>query len=148
MMPTPDHSLHTRSALLAGLALAGFAIASYLALYQLQVLATVWEPLFGNGSELILHSSLARSLPIPDAALGAVGYLIEVLCVAVRARSPGWVSAVYKSVVTIFALASVVLIALQWSYFHAWCTLCLLSAALSFVIAGIVMSESSRSKVQ
>ena len=141
MVERSQDSLHTRTALLTWLALGGFAVASYLALYQLQTLPTVWEPLFGNGSKLILHSSLARSLPIPDAALGAVGYLTEVLCVAVRARSPAWVGVFYKGVVTIFALASVVLIALQWGYFHAWCTLCLLSAGLSFVIAGVVISE-------
>jgi hypothetical protein len=35
------------------LALGGFAIASYLALYQLRLISGVWEPFFGSGSERI-----------------------------------------------------------------------------------------------
>jgi hypothetical protein len=33
----------------------------------------VWEPFFGNGSRLILTSGVSRILPVPDAALGALG---------------------------------------------------------------------------
>jgi hypothetical protein len=33
------------------------------------------------------------------------------------------------------------LVVLQWGYFHAWCTLCLTSALLSFIVAGVVISE-------
>src|SRR5690348_4748835 len=62
---------------LAGLALAGFGIALYLALYQWHIFPTVWEPFFGDGSEKILHSSLSTLFPIPDAALGAIAYFVE-----------------------------------------------------------------------
>jgi hypothetical protein len=41
------------------LAVIGFLIASYLALYQLRVFDTVWEPFFGNGSKTL--PSLMRS---------------------------------------------------------------------------------------
>src|SRR5687767_11070331 len=53
------------------LAVIGFLIASYLALYQLKVFDTVWEPFFGNGSKKILNSPISHALPIPDGALGA-----------------------------------------------------------------------------
>jgi len=59
------------------LALAGFGIALYLSLYQWAVFSTVWEPFFGAGSRNVLHSQLMRALPVPDSALGALGYLIE-----------------------------------------------------------------------
>ena len=59
------------------LAVVGFVIASYLALYQLRVFPTVWEPFFGDGSLKILNSGVSRILPIPDAALGALGYLAD-----------------------------------------------------------------------
>src|SRR5919205_1457619 len=69
-----------------GLALLGFGIALYLALYQLGVFAGVWEPFFGDGSRRILHSSVSRLLPIPDAALGAMGYLLDAVTGAIGGR--------------------------------------------------------------
>lgn len=39
------------------LAVCGFGIALYLALYQWGVIAAVWEPFFGHGSRTILDSS-------------------------------------------------------------------------------------------
>ena len=62
---------------IVALALAGFGIATYLALYQWGVLARVWEPFFGDGSRVILNSSVSHLLPVPDAALGAIGYLLD-----------------------------------------------------------------------
>lgn len=132
---------HSHDGLLAALAIAGFLIASYLALYQLNVFHTVWEPLFGDGSRIILNSSVSRMLPVPDAALGAAGYLAEAVCVSVRNRTPAWVGYVYVALVIVFFLGSLALVVLQWGYFHAWCTLCLVSAVLSLVIAGILSVE-------
>ncbi len=55
------------------LALVGCGIATYLALYQLGILAHSWEPFFGAGSRIILKESpLSHWLPVPDAALGAL----------------------------------------------------------------------------
>ena len=53
-----------------GLALIGCGIATYLALYQWGVIGHVWEPFFGDGSEVILNSSVSHILSVPDAALG------------------------------------------------------------------------------
>ncbi|MGH7875641.1 MAG: hypothetical protein ACREQO_25900 [Candidatus Binatia bacterium] len=64
--------------------LVGFGIALYLFLYQLGLFLNVWEPFFGNGSRKVLQSHLTRVLPVPDAALGALGYLIEVAPVMFR----------------------------------------------------------------
>lgn len=136
-----DSTSHSHDSLLAALAIAGFLIASYLALYQLSVFQTAWEPLFGDGSRIILNSSVSRMLPVPDAAIGAAGYLAEAVCVSVRNRTRAWVGHVYIALVIVFFLGSLALVALQWFYFHAWCTLCLISAVLSLVIAGIVSAE-------
>jgi uncharacterized membrane protein len=132
----------SHDAALATLAIAGFVVASYLALYQLGVFTTVWEPLFGDGSRTILNSSVSRMLPIPDAALGAAGYLAEAICVSVRKRTPKWVNYLYIAIVVAFFVGSLALVALQWGYFHAWCTLCLLSALISFAIAGVAALKS------
>ena len=56
---------------LVGVAILGFAISSYLALYQYGLVADVWEPFFNGGSQEVLHSFLSTVFPVPDAALGA-----------------------------------------------------------------------------
>jgi hypothetical protein len=43
----------------------GFGIAMYLALYQWEVFARVWEPFFGEGSRVILTSSISRLFRLP-----------------------------------------------------------------------------------
>jgi hypothetical protein len=50
---------------IAALAAGGFAVASYLALYQYGVVGAVWEPFFGDGSARRAASSL---VPVADPA--------------------------------------------------------------------------------
>src|SRR3712207_131609 len=69
-----------------GLVLVGFGIAGYLALYQLNIFTSVWEPFFGDGSRKILNSSVSHILPIPDAALGALGYLADAVTGSIGGR--------------------------------------------------------------
>ena len=127
------------------LAFAGFAIATYLALYQLRVIRDVWEPFFGNGSQLVLHSSLSRLLPVPDATLGALGYLVEVIAGVIgggqRWRTSPWAAVCFGGIAAGMALASAVLVACQPFVAHAWCTLCLCSSGISFIVVGPAVSE-------
>ncbi|HZU75449.1 MAG TPA: vitamin K epoxide reductase family protein [Dehalococcoidia bacterium] len=140
---TPSRRLHRLPAV--GLALAGCGIATYLTLYQTGALHAVWEPLFGNGSRRILDSSLARSLPIPDAALGAAGYLCEAIIGGAggdaRWRRMPWLVVLYGAIVAAFFVGSIGLVCAQAFVFHAFCTLCLGSALISFVIAAIAGRE-------
>lgn len=127
------------------LAAVGCGIASYLALYQLGVLAQVWEPLFGKGSQEVLHSFVSRLLPVPDAALGAAGYAAELIggMIGGTERSqtqPGLVVA-YGFVVAFVTLTAVLLVIVQVFVIRAGCTLCLTSAAISLVIAGLARRE-------
>ena len=62
---------------IVGAAALGFGIASYLAAFQLDLIDTIWEPFFGDGSVTILTSGVSRVMPIPDGALGALGYLAD-----------------------------------------------------------------------
>jgi uncharacterized membrane protein len=134
-----------RRLLLAALASAGCALSFYLALFQLHVLGDVWEPLFGNGSHAVLRSSFSRSLPVPDALLGSLSYLVEVIlglggAVDRRLASPTGVLA-FGAVVAAMAAVSLLLVGLQVAVFHAFCTLCLASAAISWVIALLAAEE-------
>jgi hypothetical protein len=128
------------------LALGGCAIATYLGLFQIGAIADVWEPFFGNGSRLILReSAIAQSLPVPDALLGALVYLAEAVSeyVGGRERWRTWPMAVLATgaIAAGLALAAIGLVAAQALWFHAYCTLCLASAACSLLIAGLVAPE-------
>ena len=118
-----------RRTLIAGLALAGLAIAVYLTLYQLGIVPTVWEPFFGDGSRKVLHSPISRLLPVPDASLGAVGYLVEI----VTGLTPKTVL-VFGLVAAAMALFGLLLAAVQAFWLRAGCTLCLASAGISVAI--------------
>ena len=127
------------------LALVGFGIATYLALYQLRIIDDVWEPFFGDGSRTILNSSVSHILPIPDAALGAIGYLADAVTGAIggrqRWRTMPWMVIVFGIAVGPLGVVSITLVVLQPVMFDAWCTLCLASAVISVAMIGPAMDE-------
>ena len=130
---------------IVGLAMIGFGIATYMALFQLKILDTVWEPFFGNDSRKILTSSVSQLLPIPDAALGAIGYLADAVTGAVggtrRWRTMPWIVIMFGLAVGPLGFISILLVILQPVLFDAWCTLCLCSAAISVIMIGPAMDE-------
>ncbi len=127
------------------LAAVGFAIASYLASYQLGALSRVWDPLFGGGSERVLRSMLSRLLPVPDALLGALGYLADLVLTSIggshRWRTHPRVLLLLGITVTVMAVVSAILVFLQLVVLRSLCTLCLASALLSFVIFPLAWEE-------
>ena len=127
------------------LAVIGFLIASYLALYQLKVFDTVWEPFFGNGSIKILNSPISHALPIPDGALGAFGYLVDALAGVIggprRWKTMPWMVVFFGIAIGPLGLISVMLVVFQPVLFDAWCTLCLVTAFISVVMIGPSMDE-------
>lgn len=126
-------------------AVAGFCIASYLAAFQLGAVRNVWEPFFGDGSRKVLHSFISQMLPVPDATLGAAGYLTELIAGSIgggkRWRTMPWLVMVYGVFVAAVAGSALVLAFLQAAVIHAGCTLCLCSAALSLLIAWLSRRE-------
>lgn len=129
----------------AGLAAMGFFIAGYLAAYQFGLIRTVWEPFFGDGSVRVLHSWVSKMLPIPDAAIGATGYALEFVTTlagnADRWRAAPKLVLLYGAIVAALALAALILMAIQMFVLRATCTLCLVSAAISLLIAWLASSE-------
>jgi uncharacterized membrane protein len=127
------------------LSITGLLISSYLTLYQWGVFGSVWEPFFGDGSRAVLHSSLAKRLPIPDAALGAVMYLLEASLDAVggtdRWRTMPWIVALFGLCAASLGAVSVLLVILQPLAFGHWCTFCLCSGAISITIAILAFDE-------
>lgn len=129
----------------AALAALGVVLASYLALDQAGVLETVWEPFFGSGSQRVLHSRVSHLLPVPDGALGALGYLVELItCLAGgtdRWRARPWVVLLFGLTASLMALGGVLLAMVQPLAVGAWCTLCLTSAAISLAVVGPALRE-------
>ena len=127
------------------LAMIGFFIAGYLALYQFRINDDVWEPFFGNGSVKILNSPVSHVLPVPDAALGAFGYLLDAVAGVIggtrRWRTMPWIVVLFGVAVGPLGLISVMLVVFQPVLFDAWCTLCLVTAAISVVMIGPTMDE-------
>ena len=131
------------------LAAVGFLIASYLALYQIRdqipLALSVWEPFFGSGSEVVLNSWVSKVLPVSDAALGAFGYLADAVTGAIggrkRWRTMPWLVILFGIFVGPLGAVSVLLVILQPILFDSWCTLCLVTAAISIVMIGPAMDE-------
>ncbi len=130
---------------LAGLALVGAAIAVYLTLFQVGAVLAVWDPVFGYGSVQVLRSGIARSLPLPDAALGVMAYLLDAVLALVggpdRWRTMPAVVLAYGLVMAGLVGTALVLVAMQLFVVHAGCMLCLASAAISLTIGWLARDE-------
>lgn len=124
--------------MVAALALGGCALASYLALAQLG-LVHAWEPLFGAGTERVLHSRFAGALPVPDAGLGAAAYLAEAATAlpgpSDRARTRPLLVGVYAALGLGLGITALGLLFLQAYGVRAWCTLCVTSSGVSLILA-------------
>lgn len=127
------------------LAIVGVGIAGYLASYQLEIVNSVWDPFFGHGSVEILHSKVSKILPVPDAALGAFGYLVDATTGSIggtnRWRTMPWIVILFGMAVGPLGFISIMLVVFQPVLFSAWCTLCLCSAAISIAMIGPAMDE-------
>jgi hypothetical protein len=129
-----------RRALLAALALCGLAVAGYISLFQLHAFDDVWDPLFSSRPVLELTA------PFPDAVAGVLAYATELVLLAIggedRWRTHPWVCLALGAVLTGGAVVSVALIVIQPTVAGAWCTLCLVSAALSFALFALGIGEA------
>ena len=127
------------------MAATGFLIAGYMGLYQMKVFSSVWEPFFEPGSAKILNSPTSRALPIPDAVLGAMSYLLDVVAGVIgsprRWRTMPWVVVLFGVAVGPLGLTSLLLVILQPVLYDTWCTLCLVTALISIIMIGPSMDE-------
>lgn len=127
------------------LAIIGTGVSLYLGLFQLDVLSSVWEPFFGDGSETVLTSKVSHLLPIPDALLGTMSYALDAITGVVggtkRWKSMPWIVILFGLAVGPLGAISILLVILQPVLFDSFCTLCLVSAAISLAMIGPAMDE-------
>ena len=123
----------------------GFLIALYMGLYQVGVFSTVWDPFFGDGTKRVLTSSVSKSFPIPDAILGALGYVMDVVSGLIgkedRWKTKPWIVILFGIAVGPLGATSILLVILQPVIVGAWCTLCLTSALISVIMISPATDE-------
>jgi len=126
----------------------GFA-AIWLALYQQEIVDTVWEPFFGDGTEDIVRESgfseFFERFPVGDAALGAAGYIADAVTGAIggtkRWRTMPWIVVIFGAFVGPFGVISVMLTIFQPVLYSSFCTLCLFSGVVSLAMIGPGLDE-------
>ena len=129
----------------------GFFIARYLAAYQMGHIDGIWEPFFPgleagkNGTESIITSDVSKAWPIPDAGLGAVAYMLEVLMGAMggrtRWRTMPWMVTFFGILVVPLGVVSIYFIVIQPIQIGTWCTLCLAAALAMLIMIPFAVDE-------
>jgi uncharacterized membrane protein len=125
------------------LAAVAFLIAAYMALYQWRLIGSVWDPVFGDQSQQVLDSNVAQTMDrwigVPDAAFGAFAYLGDaILGLAGSTRRwqfRPWLVVLFGIDVIPLGIVSSVLVALQATVVGKWCFLCIVTAAISLILA-------------
>src|SRR5690348_7116720 len=133
--------------LLLVLAAIGLLAALYTALSQLGVVGAMVDPFFGSASSYaVTHSEIARLLPVPDGVLGVVGYCCDLVFGAIggerRWRTRPWVVLLFALVILALGVVALALTILQGAVIGSWCTVCLISAAVSTLILALGIGEA------
>ncbi|MBA2778522.1 NAD-dependent epimerase/dehydratase family protein [Billgrantia kenyensis] len=133
------------------LAFVGFFISRYLAAYQLGHIDAVWDPFFDgtreglNGTEDIVTSEASEAWPVPDAGLGGMVYMLEIMLgmmgAANRWRTMPWVVASFGVLIVPLGVVSVTFIIIQPILIGTWCTLCLIQAGAMLLQIAYAFNE-------
>lgn len=121
------------------LAIVGLLISRHLTAYQLGHIAGIWDPFFGsadpqlNGSEYITTSKVSEAWPVPDAGIGALTYMLEILTGIIgtsrRWRTMPWLVMLFGIMIVPLGVVSITFIVIQPLMLGTYCTLCLVAAA-------------------
>lgn len=122
---------------MAVLALVGLTDSSYLTIIHLTGEDAACGP--GGGCSVVLGSAYATIGGIPTAALGLAAYFAAFSCATLAAFAYTRARLFLMLLVTLMFAASLGFLCLQTFVLHAFCPFCLLSAALSFLLAGLAL---------
>jgi hypothetical protein len=125
--------------LLAGVA---FIISAYLALYQWRLIDSAWDPFFGEQTQRVLDSDVSHRMQrwfgMPDAALGAIAYLGDVVFGLAgstrRWQYRPWLVILFGIDVIPLGGVSAILVLIQFTVLGEWCFLCLVTAVISLIL--------------
>lgn len=131
------------------LATVAFVASAYMALYQWRLVPWVWDPVFGAETQRVLDSDVSERMRgwfgIPDAALGAIAYLGDVIFGLAgstrRWQYRPWLVVLFGIDVIPLGLVSAALVMMQATVVGYWCFLCLLTAAISLLLIWLAYDE-------
>lgn len=127
------------------LAFLGFFIARYMAAYQLGHIDTVWDPVFGQQTAIVLTSDISKAFPVSDAGLGAFSYLLDAVSGMIgdqrRWRTMPWMVILFGVMIIPPGVTSIVLVILQPVGVGAWCFLCLMTAFIMLLMVSPALDE-------
>ncbi|WP_201860725.1 NAD-dependent epimerase/dehydratase family protein [Microvirga soli] len=137
---------------IAAMGLIGLLISRMLTAYQLGHVDYAWEPFFlgnpadpRNGTEEIITSDVSRAWPIPDAGLGAVSYMLEILMAVMgtrdRWRTMPWMVTFFGILVIPLGVVSVYFIIIQPIMIGTWSTPALIAALAMLVMIPFALDE-------
>lgn len=122
-----------------GLAFVGLFSSLYMGSYQLGHIETIWDPFFSggpnapSGTAQVITSDISEAFPVPNAGLGAVVYMLEILLGVIgsaqRWRTMPWVVAAFGVLIVPLGIVSITFIIIQPILIGTWCALCLIAAA-------------------
>jgi nucleoside-diphosphate-sugar epimerase/uncharacterized membrane protein len=132
--------------------LIGLLISRHLTAYQLGHIDNAWEPFFmgspadpRNGTEEIITSEVSRMWPIPDAGLGAVSYLLEILMAVMgtrdRWRTMPWMVTFFGILVIPLGVISIYFIIIQPIVIGTWSTPTLIAALAMLIMIPFALDE-------
>jgi hypothetical protein len=127
------------------LALLAFLMTQYMAAYQLGYIDWAWDPLFDDGTVVILDSDVSKEFPISDAGWAAWIYLVEFAMAIMgdprRWRTMPWMVSLFGALVVPLGIASVVLMIMQPVVVGAWCTICIITAFFMLLMLALSLDE-------
>lgn len=126
-------------------------ISVHLALYQWRLVDNAWDPIFGDQSNSVLDSDVAKRMflwiGIHDAALGALAYLGDAVFGLAgstrRWQYRPWMVILFGIDVIPLGIVSAVLVLLQAFVVGYWCFLCIVTAVISLILVYMAWDEVS-----
>lgn len=126
----------------AVIALLGVAEATYLTVMHLSGANVVCVA--SSGCSEVLRSAWASIRGVPLAAVGGVAYFTAFSAATLAAFGYRRAETILGIVISLMFLATLGLLYVQARVLHAFCDYCLLSAALVFLLAGLVVAVPAR----
>ena len=125
------------------------SIATYMGLYQLGIIDSVYDPVFGSQTEDVLNSHVSHVirqwLHIPDALLGAFAYFLDIVFALIgsskRWKENPWLVMLFGFSIIPVGIVSIILVILQGTVIGAWCFPCFITASISLILIPLSYSE-------